>query len=79
VRDVGVQAADHAPQSEPRAGVAVGNFILDLKVLVEEGIFEDFCQYKFPFDTLTKVGESHLDVHTNTDICHWCCFLTNVV
>ena len=31
-------------------------------MLVEEGIFEEFCEYKFPFDTLTKVGRPHYDI-----------------
>ncbi|KAG2123106.1 Fumarylacetoacetase [Suillus cothurnatus] len=39
-------------QPHPRPGVAVGEHILDLKVLVLEGIFTD-CKVMFPSDVLT--------------------------
>lgn len=39
-------------QPHPRPGVAVGEHILDLKVLVLEGIFTD-CKVTFPSDVLT--------------------------
>jgi hypothetical protein len=37
--------------------VAIGTFILDLKALVEAGVFEKHCEFKFPFETLKEVGK----------------------
>ncbi|KAH7922115.1 fumarylacetoacetase [Leucogyrophana mollusca] len=40
--------------STARVGVAIGTYILDVKALVHAGIFERYCECKFPYDTLSK-------------------------